>query len=330
MAANLSILADGTIEAATALKPAWWDASGNNTLDFVPDSEQMIQAAHLDWKIGLHECRDENGKGIGYYYTRREDTGLALGCGLSANYKPVQNSEGFKVLDSLLQDGIMKYEAAGALAGGQTVWALARMPSVDYVADGDAVKRYLLWLNNNDGKGGLFCIPTTVRVVCQNTARIAIHGQRGIRHTGDMDSKIREVSLMLSQYDQQFTNFVEEGRKLASMKFGSDAAREYIRKLFPDKDAEGKPLKDRAATTRERKVEEVRKALRNERQNMPSIKGTWWSLYNAVSEAVDHGDLFGVRGDKTQRAERSMMSKMDGAGADFKQQAWQLAIAMAA
>lgn len=329
MAANISTRFDGTLEAATALKPAWWDASGNNTLDFVPTSDEMITAAKLDWRIGMHECRDENAKGIGYFFTRREDTGCILGAGMSADYRVVQNAQGFAVLDNLLQDGIMRYESAGALNGGKTVWALARMPSVDYVAEGDAIKRYLLWLNNNDGKGGLFCIPTTVRVVCSNTARLAIVGQRGIRHTGNMDEKIKEVSLMLAQYDKQFSQFRDHGQKLASMRFSDDAARQYVKTLFPEVGSDKKPLEGRAATIRTRRVEEVRKAMRAERQQLPAIKGTWWALYNAISEAVDHGNIFTVHGKGVERAEKAMMQKMDGIGAEFKQRAFDLALQMA-
>jgi len=329
MAANLSILENGTIEAATALKPAWWDASGANTLNYVPDSDAMITAAHLGWQVGLHECRDELGNGIGYYFTRREDTRLTLGAGLSDGYKPVQNAEGFKCLDGLLQDGVMRYESAGALDGGKTVWALARMPSQDYVAEGDALNRYLLWLNSHDGKGGLFCIPTSVRVVCQNTARLAIAGQKGIRHTGDMQSKIREVSLMLSQYDKQFTLFRDKAQKLAARKFDRQAACDYIATLFPEKQADGEPLAQRAATIRARRVESVRVAMRAERQKLPSIAGTWWALYNGISEAVDHGGLFTVHGEGKEKAENAMRQKMDGVGADFKTQAFELALAMA-
>ena len=85
----------------------------------------------------------------------------------------------------------------------------------------------------------------------------------------------------------------------------------------------------RSLSIRERKVGEIRRTLVNERQTIPSIRGTWWSLYNAVSEAVDHGRFYGWRGQGRQRAENRMTSVLMGAAADFKQQAFDLALVMA-
>ena len=50
MSSQISFI-DGVAEAATALKPAWWDVGGRCVLDHVPDSEEMIKAAHLDWEV---------------------------------------------------------------------------------------------------------------------------------------------------------------------------------------------------------------------------------------------------------------------------------------
>jgi len=324
MSANISFV-NGRAEFASALRPAWWDAASEYVLPEVPTSADMITAAHLDWEVEMSCCRDEKGKALAdYCFTRRQDTGTVLGCGMTSDYRVVQNKEAFSFLDSLLQDGVMRYESAGALDGGRTVWALARMPSVDNIAEGDDSLRYNLFLNSHDAGGSLFIIPTSVRVVCANTARIATKGQRGIRHTGDMDYKLNQAKLMLSQYDQQFTLFRDNARKLASMKWSSDAAKAYITTLFPEVKEEGK-----AKTIREKKVQEVRDALRADRQTLPSIKGTWWSLYNAVSEAVDHGNIFRTTGKGVQRAERKFANVAFGNGADFKQQAFDLALSMA-
>jgi len=251
------------------------------------------------------------------------DTGDHLGV-VSDSYRVVQNAEGFQFLDDLLQDGVMSYESAGALRGGRTVWALARMPSVDTIADGDTVHRYCLWLNSHDGTGAIYAIPTSVRVVCANTAALAIRGQRGIRHIGDMNAKLKQAHYLLSQADHQFSDFREKGQLLANRKYSRLDAKQFINTLIPEPEESGRSL-----PIRERKVDEVRKTLRNERQSLPSIKGTWWSLYNAVSEAVDHGGFYSFRGSVRARAENRMTSILMGSGADFKRQAFNLAYDMA-
>ncbi|WP_417377488.1 DUF932 domain-containing protein [Gimesia maris] len=315
---------NGKAEAAFALKPAWWDTASEYVLDHVPNSDEMIQAARLDWKVQSQPIFNEQGQIIeGFSTTVRMDTGAHLGV-VSDSFRVVQNADGFRFLDDLIRDGVMKFESAGALRGGRTIWALTRMPSVDMIAEDDDVNRYCLWLNSHDGTGAIHAIPTSVRVVCSNTAALAIRGQRGIRHIGDIKAKLKQAHKLLSQADKQFTDFREKGQLLASRRYSHMDAKQFINTLIPEPDDSGRSL-----SIRERKVDEVRKTLRNERQNLPSIKGTWWSLYNAISEAVDHGRFYGFRGSDRTRAENRMTSVLMGSGADFKQKALNMAYDMA-
>ena len=325
MAANISFI-DGKAEAAFALKPAWWDTANEYTLDHVPNSEEMIKAAHLDWEVEMQPIYDNDGRLIpGHATSIRTDTGLHLGV-MSDQYRPIQNKTAFSFLDSLLKDGgIMRFESAGALRGGRTVWALARMPSVDQIAEGDALNRYVLWLNSHDATGALYAIPTNVRVVCSNTARLAIRHQNGIRHIGDMTSKLTAAHKLLSQADKAFTDFRDKAQVLAKRRYSREQANEYVDTLVPVPDTEG-----RASKIRERKVQAIRDAFASERNQLPSIRGTWWSLYNSVSEAVDHGRFFAFKGDGRTRAENRLQSVViNGPGVDLKQKAFDLALAMA-
>ena len=323
MPANISFI-NGQAEAATALTPAWWDVGSANVLPFVPNSEQMIEEAHLDWTVAKRPIFDHNGDRInGYSVTTREDTGKHLGI-VGNRYQVVQNREAFNFLDSLLMDEILKYESAGALRGGRTIWALARIPSVDEVAEGDTLNRYVLWLNSHDGCGAIYAIPTSVRVVCSNTARLAIAGHVGIRHCGNIKDKLKRAHEILSQADERFTLFRDQGRLLASTTANATQTSEYLRTLFPEPEESG-----RGRTNWQRKLAEITKTQDNDRQNLPSIKGTWWSLYNAVSEAIDHGDIFRFRGGDDARNENRMLSVMTGNGADLKSRAFDLAVAMA-
>ena len=149
---------DGVGEAAFALRPAWHGLG--RVLDDVPSSEEMIEAAHLGWSVGAQEMVTSEGRSVpGYFATVREDTGAVLGV-VSDRYKVVQNRDAFNFLDSLLQDGVIRYESAGALKGGRVVWALARMPSNDEIALGDVSRRYILFSTTHDGSGSVHALPT--------------------------------------------------------------------------------------------------------------------------------------------------------------------------
>jgi len=311
-------------EAAFALKPAWHGLG--TVLDHAPTSEEAIAAAHLDWSVTRSPLKTLAGETVpDFYATVRMDTGAVLGV-VGSRYQVVQNRESFAFLDGLLQDGVMKYESAGALRGGRIVWLLARLPSVDTIAEGDSTLRYVLFSTSHDGSASIHAIPTSVRVVCANTLRIATSGDIGFRHTSGVADKLEFAKKYLSQFDEKFTLFRDKARTLATCRYSPDQAKQYIEALFPTVKEEG-----RSKSIRENKVAAVRANFRNSRQTIPSIKGSWWALYNAVSESVDHdGPTRGKRKPiDLEHREQAMLSKVDGNGADFKAKAFSVALEMA-
>jgi phage/plasmid-like protein (TIGR03299 family) len=319
MAHELSFI-NGKAEAFYALKPAWHGLG--TVLDHAPNSAEAIEAAHLDWRIGQRALRTVDGIDVPDLFANvREDTGAVLGV-VSGRYQTVQNREAFDFLDGLLADGVIKYESAGALRGGRIVWLLARMPTVDTIADGDHTLRYVLFSTSHDGSASIHAVPTSVRVVCANTLRVAVANDIGIRHTGDVTHKLELAKRYLSQFDERFTLFRDDARKLATRQLQGTEARDYIAQLFPEVTNPG-----RSRSIRDKKIEQVRRAYSNGRQTMPAIKGTWWSLYNAVSETIDHNGRY--IGTGRIRAENKMLSTVDGTGADFKAKAFKLALEMA-
>jgi phage/plasmid-like protein (TIGR03299 family) len=322
MAHEISTI-NGRSEAFFSLAPAWHGLG--TVLPTVATSEQAIEAAHLGWRVEKRPLFLADGREVpDNFATVRADTGDPLGV-VGDRYSVVQNREAFSFLDGLLQDGIMKYESAGALRGGRIIWILARMPSVDTIAEGDQTCRYLLWKTAHDGSAALEVLPTAVRVVCANTLRLALDNrQNGIsfRHTGDMKAKLNAARVILSQFDKRFTLYSEQARHLAETKWTDEKAREYIAALFPEVKEFG-----RSRSIRENKVAQVRANMRNERNSLRSIKGSWWQLFNAVTESVDHDSRKGLK--TAAHRENHFLSTIDGAGADFKAEAFNFALMLA-
>ncbi len=311
---------NGIAEAMYANVPAWHGLG--KTLDHAPDSAEAIRAAHLEWQVSMEPVYTKAGVEIpDTFATVRSDTSAVLGV-VGARYQIVQNREAFDFLDSLLQDGVMKYESAGALRGGRIVWLLARLPSVDTIAEGDDSLRYVLFSTSHDGSASIHALPTSVRVVCANTLRLATLGDVGFRHTGNVQEKLNFARQYLSQFDTKFTLFRDQARILATRRYTPEQAQEYIATLFPVVSKDDSP---RGHTIREKKVSAVRDNFKNARNTLPSIKGTWWALLNSVTESIDHT---GKELDENGR-EMRMISLMDGNGADFKSKALELALTMA-
>ena len=321
---SVNVSGQNVHEAAYALRPAWHGLG--TVLDHAPTSEEAVKAAHLGWRVDRQPLHTAGGVEVpDHFATVRQDTGAVLGI-VGSRYQIVQNQEAFDFLDGLLADGIMKYESAGALRGGRIVWLLARLPSVDTIAEGDDTLRYVLFSTSHDGSASIHAIPTSVRVVCANTLRIATAGDIGFRHTSGVTDKLEFAKKYLSQFDEKFNLFRDKARTLATRRYSPEQAKEYIEVLFPTVKEEG-----RSRSIRENKVAAVRSNFRNSRQSIPSIKGSWWALYNAVSEAVDHDRPAGGRRKPIdlEHREQAMLSKVDGSGADFKAKAFSVALEMA-
>lgn len=331
MAHEISIVnvnGQSIVEAMYANQPAWhglgtiFDPTGLTA----PDSATALELAHLNWRVLLEPLYLQDGREVpGFYATVREDTKATLGV-VSDRYKVIQNLEAFEFLDGLLQDGIMRYESAMALKGGRIITLLARMPSVDTVAEGDKGLRYIMFSTSHDGTASIHCLPTWVRVVCANTQRLAIRTGKAldftIRHTGDVQAKLNQARQYLSQFDEQFTLFRDKARLLATRKVDAADVPTYLAQLFP------KPEEGESDAGRERMLSEMTMAMFHPNQQIGAIRGTWWALYNALTQVIDHKDLSG-RGHVTAQRENRFLNVTDGPGAALKDKAFGLACEMA-
>lgn len=339
MSAEISeVMVDGVnvVEAMYANSPAWHSLGEifNPGGKAAPDAETAIKMAHLDWKVDFadlsYQWGDKTNVVTEEWGVVRQDIGAWLG-NVGTKYEIFQNVEAFSFLDGMLQDGIMRYESAMALKGGKVVVLLARMPSVDTFAEGDHGLRYIMLSTSHDGSGAIQLLPTNVRVVCANTRRLALSLGKGkvhnIRHTGKLQEKLTIAQNYLSQFDKAFTLFGKQGQQLATLKASKLDVAQYLDKVFEKPEKEGN-----AMTRRNNQVEEVQSFLTKPANMLPSIQGSWWACYNAVSMAADHGNKFSSRGagrDSRRYQENKFLSVMDGTLADVKDKAFALACDMA-
>lgn len=331
MAHNIGTRADGMPAIVLADRPAWHGLGKVFTEALY--SEECIVESGQDWPTLLEEIQLTNG-GLeipGVFATVRgdlakDDPRRILGV-VSDRYKPINNKHAFDWCDALVENGEMRYECAGCLGNGARTWILARMPSYDEIAEGDICYRYILMYNSHDGKSANEIILTSVRGVCANTIALARAMKTPtitIKHKGDIKSKLEYAKQYVSQFDKQFLSFRDSGRLLATRKYTPEQAVEFIDKLFP------KPMETegRAVSIRNNKLAEVRNAMRLERNNLAAIRGTWWKLLNSVTDAIDHSQRVDTSTAKKQ--EKRFASLIDGQLADFKADAFKLAMEMSA
>ena len=340
MSHEISVLDSGIVEAMYANKPAWhslgtlFDVGGT----MAPDSATAAHLSNLDkWLVEKQPIYLGGGVEIPEQFALvRNDVNRVLGI-VGSTYVPFQNAEAFSFLDSLVMDGVLRYESAMALKGGQRIVLLARMPSIDTFAEGDYGLRYIMLSAGHDGNTPINLLPTSVRVVCANTENMALRmGKRvnfSIKHTGKTGERLTIAKKYLSQFDKGFTEYREQAALLATRQASPDQVIEYLETLFPSKGEDGQDKTGRGATIRENKVGEIQRFALNPANILRSIEGSWWGLYNAVTMAIDHGEKFTSRGSKDDdgRAfeENKFLSLMDGRLATLKDKAFTVACELA-
>ena len=292
-------------------------------------SREALQLAHLDWTVEqwpLQAVQGAQSSDVPRHKANvRSDTHAVLGV-VSERYRVFQNHQAFDFMDGLIGEQLAMYETAGSLQGGRRVWMLARIPGEFRAGADDVIDPYVLLVNTHDGTGALRLLPTTVRVVCQNTLNLALRGRaavgESIPHYESLRARVAAARQTLGIVTRRMEMFGEELQALTRQSVNSAWIRRYFYGLMT-------PPKDEFGQARlERLFDRWHENFESPRQSLPGIRHTAWSAFNAVSEWADHQRTF--RGlDTRARAERRLNSIWFGQSDQIKQRAYSQALAAA-
>ena len=295
-------------------------------------SAEAIAAARLDYPVTkeqLYRLRSDLAPGkvepTEAWATINGHTQDVLGV-VGDGYEILQNSEAFDFFDILLKESGGKLQTAGAIGKGEKVWMLAKLPEVFYPIAGDGVEQFLLGTTSHDGTMKTEVRMTAIRVVCSNTFNLALKESRGviaIRHTMNIRQKLDMAAMVLLRYKEHFDIVGDNFSKLASVKVDDAWIDEYLVRMI------GNPLDvedGRGRTIMENKIRLIEGRLNTGMGvDLPGVAGTaWWALNSMVEYADFDQKTKGQAADETRRTQ----SLLFGRGAEFKQQAFDTAMAM--
>jgi len=281
------------------------------------------EKAGLDWAVESVPLitADDRRDRVSHVAVRRTTDNKVLGV-VGPRYSALQNKDAFRWFEPFLEAGEAKLETAGSLRGGSRVWVLAKLnrdPLV--IAEGDEVEKFLLLSHSHDGSLAVRCGFCPIRVVCSNTLAMA-HGSDAsrlirIRHTGDVLGNLMAVREVMDLADLEFEATAVQYRRLARTPINQADLKKYVRRALRVDDETD------TSTRMTNIVDQVVGLAEAGRGNdLPSVRGTLWTGYNAVTEYLGYN-----RG--RTRANR-LNALWFGDGASLNRHALDVALDMAA
>jgi phage/plasmid-like protein (TIGR03299 family) len=212
-------------------KTAAWHGLGLVIQEDMSPTDAM-ELAGLNWtvsKVGPVVAGDATTDD--YVAIVRNDNNAILSI-QSPDYQPVQNSELFEMAYNLGAD--IKVESALSMNGGRRLVVLCKTGTMDAGNANDPVDQFMALITSHDGTLAEQALPTSVRVVCQNTLSMAMAAGHKkafrITHTGDMKKKQEAMANALKFYRETGKLFEEKVNVLVH----KELTRDQIQKFWLD------------------------------------------------------------------------------------------------
>lgn len=284
-----------------------------------------VEAARLNWEIEMLPVAYRiDGKDMlmpERFVLARSDTHAALSI-VSPDYLVVQPKEVLEFYRDLVEQHQYQLETAGALDGGRKVWALARTGLVAKLGDqADEIGAYVLLATSCDKTLATTVAFTSVRVVCQNTLRFAMHDIKNekrrnlkINHNDRFDAQ--NVKHSLGLLDESWTEFKKQLDRLVQTELSRVDADKFFLEIFQ---SEADKKKGQISKRKKGEILQVLGLYHSAPgQELATAKDTLWGAVNAITYYVDR--IKKTSGDR-------MDSAWFGSGATLKEKAWELALA---
>lgn len=269
------------VETMFSVREVPWHGLGT-IVEEAPTSKEAIELAGLNWKVESKPVFNENNEVItGFIANTRNTDGKVFGI-VSNRYNIVQNEDAFSFTDSLIGDGV-RYETAGSLREGKTVWLLAKMPERKIL--GDKIDPYICFTNSHDGFGAVKVCMTPIRVVCNNTLNLALSTASRMwstRHIGDMRTKLQEAKITLFHADEYMKELNNTAEVLADKKVTESEMEAIFDAIYPIKEDDSNRKKNNVLDLKENFFRCYNM------EDIAQFKGTAWGVVNAATDLVAH------------------------------------------
>lgn len=285
-----------------------WHGLGNVVTEEAAmyNSELFIEKAGLNWDAEKRQlARKVNDAWVpaNAWEVIRSTDGKVLANMVGERYTILQNKEAFAWFQPWLDQKEAALHTGGALFDGSRIWALAKLNRDPMeIAAGDIVEKYVLLSHSHDGSLAVRCGFTPIRVVCWNTLSMAHKADASkmirLKHSKKVHQNLENLRDVMNLVNQEFEATAEQYRQLQRKSINQNDLRKYIKKVFQiDADdnviwtngERSKEMKEIVSSRQKKIIEEVISLCESGKgNNLPSVRGTYWSAYNGVTEYLSY------------------------------------------
>lgn len=306
---------NGKAQMAYAGDVPWHGLGTRVPADLTP--EQILEAAGLNWtveKVPAYAKVDGKNVNIGWSALVRNTDNKIIDT-VSNDWEPVQNSEAFEFFNDFIAQGGMEMHTAGSLAGGQIVWALAKVKDGFELFGGDTVESYLHFTNFHKYGCSTDARFTPTRVVCRNTLTLSLNTkvERMVKVSHRNKFNGDEAKLMLGIAAEKLAKYKEMAQFLGSKRYTGENVVEYFKRLWP--------ASENSVRTEVTKNAREAASILETQPGANYAPGTWWQAFNSATYMIDH-----VIG---RNADNRMQSAWYGSNKNLKVRALETAVEMA-
>jgi phage/plasmid-like protein (TIGR03299 family) len=288
------------VESMFSVRQMPWHREGIILDDYPGSWDQARKLAGLDWDpiaTEVYALTDLAADGSPHYEPidgwkaiARSDDGAVLSLNRDT-YTVIDHGEMGEIVEAVLAQPNVKWETAGVLDNGRSVWCLALLDEpITLPGDDSATLPYLAITNRHDGTAACALRATAVRIVCANTFRAAeLEGERtgatfSFIHKASWRNRIEEARVAVTGARREMHRYSELARELLTIRVQPQQRELFITEFIP-MPPHGL-VTDRVA----RNVDEARKALRLlfDSTTNEQIAGTAYGLVQAAGDYLDH------------------------------------------
>jgi len=252
----------------------------------------------------------------------REDTKHIVST-VTSGFKIVQPEDMYDLALGAATQGQLVIDTAFTMQGGARCVICCRGQEFSIGGSHDRTVPYVCFANGNDGSLAFHAIPTSTRVVCNNTLRMALSGRSAytFKHTGDVTLKLKDITAALAQFDRSQMDFKQKAEALAARVWSREDRQSFFLSMY---EKHFEPIPENPTTEADtKKVEKSQEILADWikrfdfESSLPNVsRGSAYLAANAVTHWLDHKRNHRVAADRKDEARLNY--NLLGNGADTK------------